>query len=1364
MKATCRPRFADTGGTWILFLVISNFLVISGRAIILSGSPTSYARYPKWAHAFENSLSMEIKTRQSDGLLLYSDDGGVHGNFYSLSIVDGHLQLDFRIGDSSNDFGQRRAINTIRVAEVRIDDDKWHTLTIFQSWENVKLELDFTLVFKILNQRSFIFGNVLKSSDVYIGGLPPNMHMLPIMSSPLRRYARHLAVNVRNLMYRQYPQGVTSPQLLEAVGARTNEDDHCRTRTMSSREVFSCQNDGICYSTNEGAQCDCSLSDHDGKNCENEKSDGELTFGGDEWVGYDVSTNTSAAIFALRENITLSFKTVHGTSMLFFAGDEKSFIHLMIQDGALIATSKFEGSDARLIRMFNAFPSQRYDDDSWHYVVLERSLHMHSEEMMAIHMTLIVDGKRDEIRQYAPEVEWITNTFAYLGSIPKSNPMKDVNRVSFRGCMKKVRYDIDAVRILFVNLADQSYGGSVIKTGGDISYSCQNPAHKSDVLSFTGGSAYLELPKWNSLSSGSLAFNFRSTSSDGLLFYHGVMQHNATDFLAFELIDSHLFMIINLGSGVVRLQTTANKISNGEWHHVQLDRMSRTGSVVVDAIKIDFNTPGVSSNLIIDDPIYIGNVPNNSIIYPSSIWSIALQKGFVGCIKNIRINGVSAKIAQNFENSSRNMSGIELGCAISNDLDVCDPNPCQNYAKCLKRLNGFECDCSNTMFEGRRCEQEVQSVEMLGANDDVHVLAHTKYSQVEHIIIRFRTSNSRGVLLDTGVNGMKDRITVFLNDSLLNLFIQDTGSNNTFSWGKSLSDNHWHELQIRRLGQKLLLYLDGFWGHSIYLKKELTIAIDELGIGHSVHPSAPNPRDENFAGHFAKFIFNGEDYLKNKIRTGKSSLRENQKGQRNIKTSKSSSISFSNSSGFVSFSSEKIAQFTSTGSFRIQFKFQTLMRSSMLMYSVPKHDYDQSYKIQTYDGRLKYTYRVAGQEIHVLSPKLPYHQHLSDMRWHNVLIYKDEKNPEHIILVDNTTMSLDVSKFKKTIPRISGKLYIGSNPLGLSRPSNSFRGCISSLRINENSIDIFEEADNKLNVIRGCSGPVSRCDPGACANSGRCIQLWSSIRCDCSLTAHSGDRCQNPSTSVRFDGNPAMIFYEYLPSERPTTSKDYFVFSFSTTQPNGVLISIECAADQDYFTIFLNKGYLNAYYNLGNRDHRVNYYTKTLNDGYAHVVKISRNEANMTLQIDNLPVMRYRPKKATDLLLLNMQTRISIGAAFNTRHLEGTSMKKLRRLRRRRSNEIYDSYQGEVSGVNVNGLMILDLLESNSNRVHSIGSPKTTAVSESSSSREEDEEFAEIMMTMDENSNEALIESLAPSCLSIEEQQSCYIETDDSQG
>lgn len=53
-------------------------------------------RYPKWAQTFENELSFEFKTRSSDALLLYTDDGNVQGNFYALTIVGGRVQLDFR--------------------------------------------------------------------------------------------------------------------------------------------------------------------------------------------------------------------------------------------------------------------------------------------------------------------------------------------------------------------------------------------------------------------------------------------------------------------------------------------------------------------------------------------------------------------------------------------------------------------------------------------------------------------------------------------------------------------------------------------------------------------------------------------------------------------------------------------------------------------------------------------------------------------------------------------------------------------------------------------------------------------------------------------------------------------------------------------------------------------------------------------------------------------------------------------------------------------------------------------------------------------------------------------------------------------
>ena len=64
------------------------------------------------------------------------------------------------------------------------------------------------------------------------------------------------------------------------------------------------------------------MSDHEGKHCEIEKIDAELTFSGHEWLGYDMSSNISATIRARRENLTLSFKTVHGTAVLFYAGDE----------------------------------------------------------------------------------------------------------------------------------------------------------------------------------------------------------------------------------------------------------------------------------------------------------------------------------------------------------------------------------------------------------------------------------------------------------------------------------------------------------------------------------------------------------------------------------------------------------------------------------------------------------------------------------------------------------------------------------------------------------------------------------------------------------------------------------------------------------------------------------------------------------------------------------------------------------------------------------------------------------------------------------------------------------------------------------
>uniref|UniRef100_A0A914HF38 Laminin G domain-containing protein n=1 Tax=Globodera rostochiensis TaxID=31243 RepID=A0A914HF38_GLORO len=137
-------------------------------------------------------------------------------------------------------------------------------------------------------------------------------------------------------------------------------------------------------------------------------------------------------------------------------------------------------------------------------------------------------------------------------------------------------------------------------------------------------------------------------------------------------------MVINLGSGHIRLQASAKALNDGLWHSVVMERSGRRGVLSVDALRTDFSCPGRSANLNIEEPIFLGAVPWESAFlarkrlpeavtviqlmvdgdgteekaaaqrYPSTVWTIGLRIGFMGCLKNIRVNGINAQIANAF--------------------------------------------------------------------------------------------------------------------------------------------------------------------------------------------------------------------------------------------------------------------------------------------------------------------------------------------------------------------------------------------------------------------------------------------------------------------------------------------------------------------------------------------------------------------------------------------------------------------------------------------------------------------------------------------------------------------------------------------
>ncbi|VDN39507.1 unnamed protein product [Gongylonema pulchrum] len=164
---------------------------------------------------------------------------------------------------------------------------------------------------------------------------------------------------------------------------------------------------------------------------------------------------------------------------------------------------------------------------------------------------------------------------------------------------------------------------------------------------------------------------------------------------------------------------------------------------------------------------------------------------------------------------------------------------------------------------------------------------------------------------------------------------------------------------------------------------------------------------------------------------------------------------------------------------------------------------------------------------------------------------------------------------------------------------------------------------------------------------------------------------------------------------RPSTNRDEIAIGFRTRQATAVLLSVHCNVDGDFFTIFLKNGHLHVRFNLGSRDHDIGFLDALLNDDVHHAVYAQRREANLTLYIDNREPIRYTPpsndsvfklhlrfRGEMELVTLNMQWRVTVGASFNLLH----------RARRRKRERVYDTYNGFISGVNFNGLMILDML------------------------------------------------------------------------
>ena len=69
------------------------------------------------------------------------------------------------------------------------------------------------------------------------------------------------------------------------------------------------------------------------------------------------------------------------------------------------------------------------------------------------------------------------------------------------------------------------------------------------------------------------------------------------DYFAMELLEGHLRVHLDLGTGPVNVRASRLPLNDGQWHHVELNLKRSMGRVAVDGQDESFETPGKSMSM-----------------------------------------------------------------------------------------------------------------------------------------------------------------------------------------------------------------------------------------------------------------------------------------------------------------------------------------------------------------------------------------------------------------------------------------------------------------------------------------------------------------------------------------------------------------------------------------------------------------------------------------------------------------------------------------------------------------------------------------------------------------------------------------------
>ncbi|XP_074441511.1 neurexin 3 isoform X15 [Larus michahellis] len=1258
------------------------------------GIPNQWARYLRWDASTRSELSFQFKTNVSAGLLLYFDDGGVC-DFLCLSIVDGRIQLQFSVD----------CAETTVITDKKVNDSNWHFLMVSRNHLRTVLVLDGEAKpGEVRPQRQYM--NIV--SDLFVGGVPLDIRPAALTLDGVLSEPPFQGF-ILDLKY-----GNSEPQLLGSQGVRLEMEGLCAENP--------CENGGTCFLLDGEPHCDCSATGYAGKLCsedvnhipglshlmmgEQARDENMATFRGSEYLCYDLSQNP---IQSSSDEITLSFKTWQRNGLILHTGKSADYVNLALKDGAVsLVINLGSGAFEAIVEPVNG----KFNDNAWHDVKVTRNLRQ---------VTISVDGILTTTGYTQEDYTMLgSDDFFYVGGSPSTAdlPGSPVSN-NFMGCLKEVVYKNNDIRLELSRLA--RIGDTKMKIYGEVKFVCENVA-TLDPISFETPEAYISLPKWNTKRMGSISFDFRTTEPNGLiLFTHGKPQerkdarsqkNTKVDFFAVELLDGNLYLLLDMGSGTIKVKATQKKANDGEWYHVDIQRDGRSGTISVNSRRTPFTASGESEILDLEGDMYLGGLPENraGLILPTELWTAMLNYGYVGCIRDLFIDGRSKNIRQLAE--AQNAAGVKSSCSRLSTKQ-CDSYPCKNNAVCKDGWNRFICDCTGTGYWGRTCEREASILSYDGSMYMKIIMPMVMHTEAEDVSFRFMSQRAYGLLMATTSRDSADtlrleldggRVKLMVNLDCIRINCNASKGPETLYAGQKLNDNEWHTVRVVRRGKSLKLMVDDDVAEGTMVGDHTRLEFHNIETGIMTEKRYISVIPSSFIGHLQSLMFNGMLYI-DLCKNGDIDYCE-LKARFGLRNIIADPVTFKTKSSYLS-----LATLQAYTSMHLFFQFKTTSADGFILFN--SGDGNDFIAVELVKGYIHYVFDLGnGPNVIKGNSDRP----LNDNQWHNVVITRDNSNT-HSLKVDTKVVTQVINGAKNL--DLKGDLYIAglaqgmySNLPKLVASRDGFQGCLASVDLNGRLPDLINDALHRSGQIeRGCEGPSTTCQEDSCANQGICNQQWEGFTCDCSMTSYSGSQCNDPGATYIFGKSGGLILYTWPANDRPSTRTDRLAVGFSTTVKDGILVRIDSAPGLgDFLQLHIEQGKIGVVFNIGTVDISIKEESTPVNDGKYHVVRFTRNGGNATLQVDSWPVNEHYPTGNTDSERFQM-VKQKIPFKYN-RPVEEWLQEKGRQL------TIFNTqaqiaiggkdrgrlFQGQLSGLYYNGLKVLNMAAENNPNIKINGS------------------------------------------------------------